>query len=204
MEAFDKYALKYQEVHMNIERYKASIDIFCENIENESGRILDVCCGPGNITKYLLEKRPNFKILGIDLAPRMVALAEENNPQAEFQIMNCKSISELDKQFDGIMCGFCFPYLSKKEALKFISDASNILSSNGAIYISTIEGDYNKSGFVTSSESKEDKIFMHYYQANFLINRLKECGFTNAEFNKIEYIDRHGALVKELAINARK
>lgn len=57
---------------------------------NDSAAIVEVACGPGNITKYLLNKRPGFKIGGIDLAPNMVELAKVNNPTASFQVMDSR------------------------------------------------------------------------------------------------------------------
>ena len=84
--AFDKNAETYQEKFMNLDLYHASFDLFCSKIPNENAKILEIACGPGNITQYLLEKRPDFKILGIDLAPRMLDLARINNPSAVFNL----------------------------------------------------------------------------------------------------------------------
>src|SRR5690606_11871580 len=116
-----------------------------------SAKILEIGCGPGNITKYLLFKRPDFNIYGIDIAPKMIALAKSNNPTANFNIMDARQISSLKTKFDGIVCGFCLPYLSNTDCEKLIFDSFNLLNNNGLIYISFAEGDPDTSGFQVGS-----------------------------------------------------
>ena len=46
----------------------------------KNSKLFEIGCGPGNITKYLIYKNPNYKILATDAAPNMIALAKKNNP----------------------------------------------------------------------------------------------------------------------------
>src|SRR6185295_3669822 len=89
---FNKHASKYQDKFMDVNLYAGSFDFFCDAAKKQNAKILEIACGPGNITSYLLNKRPDFKILGIDLAPNMIALAKINNPKADFQLMDCRDI----------------------------------------------------------------------------------------------------------------
>ena len=93
---FNKLADAYQEKYMHFDFYFDTYDTFCELVTNDSAAILEVACGPGNITKYLLNKRPGFKIEGIDLAPNMVELAKVNNPTASFQVMDSRKVSVIN------------------------------------------------------------------------------------------------------------
>jgi SAM-dependent methyltransferase len=45
--------------------------------EEQGAKILDLGCGPGNISFLLADAMPEAKVLGIDGAPAMLALAEE-------------------------------------------------------------------------------------------------------------------------------
>jgi ubiquinone/menaquinone biosynthesis C-methylase UbiE len=186
VDVFNKLANTYQDKYMNVDLYKDSFDFFCQNIKTENTAILEIACGPGNITKYILDKKPDLKILGIDLAPNMIDLAKVNNPTAKFQVMDCRNIESLDKKYDAIMCGFCLPYLSKKETSKLIIDASNLLNSRGIFYLSTMEDDYSKSTFKKGSSS--DEVFMHYYSADFLKNELTKNNFQIIHLERKEYI----------------
>src|SRR5215470_14610913 len=84
---FDKYANEYQEKFMDVSLYKAALKTFCDLITKANAKVLDIACGPGNVTKYLLSEKPNLIVLGIDLAAKMIALAKRNNPNATFEVM---------------------------------------------------------------------------------------------------------------------
>ena len=199
---FDKLATLYQEKFMDVNLYSYTFDFFCDTIEKQNAELLEIACGPGNITKYLLNKRPDLKILGIDLAPSMIVLAKINNPTAEFHLLDCRQIGTITKKFDAILCGFCLPYLTKNETIKLLSDASTLLNSKGILYISTMEDDYNKSGFKKGSTG--DEIFMHFYQADFLTSILKENNFNILKLDRKEYDIADGTKTTDLIIIAEK
>ena len=203
VEIFNNRAREYQDKFMDIDMYKDTFDLFCSVIEKGNAEILEVACGPGNITKYLLEKRPDFKILGIDLSPNMIDLVKSNNPRAEFQLMDGRDIDRIDKKYDGIMCGFCLPYLSKEETVKFISDTSCILRTNGVLYLSTMEDDYTNSGFKTSS-SGDDQMYTHYHQADYLTHALESSGFKIIDLQRKVYPSHDGTTTTDLLIIAKK
>lgn len=166
---FNKFASQYNERFMHFDLYNDTFDLFCENIPKQNADILELACGPGNITRYLLNNRPDFNILGIDLASNMIELAKVNNPTATFQIMDCRDIAAIDKKYDGIMVGFCLPYLNKEETAKLIGDAANRLNNDGIIYLSTMEAPYSKSGLEKNSGG--DEMYMHYYMAEDILFR---------------------------------
>lgn len=172
---FDKLAKLYESKYMNVDLYREGLDLFCGQIPKKNPEILELACGPGNITKYLLQKRPDLKIFGTDLAPNMIALAKANNPEAEFGLMDCRNIKQLAKKYDGIMCGFALPYLSKEEAIQLIADTANLLHPKGILYLSTMSDDYSKSGIEAASTG--DKTFVYYHQADYLTKALEENGF---------------------------
>lgn len=185
IEVFNKNAALYQDKFMNVDSYSNSLDTFCNNIENENAAILDVACGPGNITQYLLKKHPSYKILGIDLAEAMLALAKANNPNATFKIMDGRNILALGKKYHAIVAGFCFPYFSKEEAIQFIADSAAILLPDGALYLSTMEDDYSNSGMVRASSG--DEAYMYYHQADYLTEALLANGFEIIDIARQDY-----------------
>ncbi len=201
---WNKWAKQYQDKFMYMDLYHDTYDLFCKQIEKENAAILEIACGPGNITRYLLKKRPDFKIFGIDLSPNMIELAKINNPTAEFQVMDCRAIVKLDKKYDAIMCGFCLPYLSKEEAVKLIIDAAGLLKPNGVLYLSTMEDDYSKSGFKGPSTGGPDKMYIFYHQADYLADTLKENGFKIIDLQRKDYTEPNGTLTTDLFILAKK
>ena len=146
---------------------------------------MEIGCGPGNISKYILSKRPDFALLGIDYAPNMVKLAQENVPNASFSVMDCKEIRSINKKFDGIVCGFCLPYLSPEECAQMIGDANYLLNKDGILYLSFVEGDLEQSGYKTGSSG--DRTYFYYHMQEVLNNYLKQFGFTDLKTFFVEY-----------------
>ena len=204
IDTYNKSAVNFQNKFMDMDLYNSTYDKFCNLIEKQNASVFEIACGPGNITKYLLSKRPEFKIVGIDLSAEMIKLARINNPTAEFLLMDCRDIYKINNKYDAIMCGFCFPYLSKKECAKMIRDMFSILNINGVVYISAMEGDYNKSGYEKTSFSGNHQVYIHYHQAGFLTNTLKGAGFKNIELIRQNYPEPDGTFSTDMIFLAKK
>ncbi len=151
---------------MDVSQYTHDLDRFLTLLHQDSPTILDIACGPGNITKYVLSKMPTLTVLGIDLAPNMIELAKANCPDATFKVMDCRHIRAINEMFDGIVIGFCLPYLNKREVKKLIKDVSSLLPEGGLLYLSAIEDEFSKSGYKKGSTG--DKLYMYYYKLEFI------------------------------------
>ena len=90
LESWNKVADLYNEKFTDLQLYNHTYDLFIEHLPYGYSKILDIACGPGNISKYLLSKEPNLQILGIDVSPNMLSLAKINNPSAQFILMDCR------------------------------------------------------------------------------------------------------------------
>ncbi len=184
-ETWNKVAALYQEKFMSLNLYNETYDFICNSINKNNAGILEIGCGPGNITKYLLSKRPDLQIFGIDIAPNMIALAQENNPGANFAVMDSRKIQELKTTYDGIVCGFCLPYLSQDECLQLMKDSYHLLNENGLIYLSFVEGYSEKSGFKTGSNG--DRVYFYYHDVDMLKDQLIKSSFKEIKQFNVEY-----------------
>jgi 2-polyprenyl-3-methyl-5-hydroxy-6-metoxy-1,4-benzoquinol methylase len=171
---FNKMADSYQERFLSVEAYAESFDKLLSSLKKGS-TVLDVACGPGNISNHLLNKRTDLQITGIDLAPNMIEWAKKNNPTANFKVHDALLIEHLSETFDAIVVGFLFPYLSITQVRSFIRSASKKLKPNGIIYISTMEDRYENSRLRSSSTGEQ--LLMHYYEASDLIEILETNQF---------------------------
>ena len=189
-QTWNKIASIYEDKFMDLDLYNDSYDFFSELITKRNPSILEIGCGPGNITKYLLDKRPDFKITATDIAPNMIALAKKNNIPANFKVLDSRDIGELNMEYNAIIAGFCIPYLSKEDCSKLIKDSSNILADNGVIYLSFVEGDYDSSSY--QSGSSGDRVFFYYHNLNGFKKELEINGFELVEImhKKFEKADK--------------
>jgi predicted TPR repeat methyltransferase len=184
-ETWNKLATLYEEKFMHLHLYDETYDFICDAITRQQASILEIGCGPGNISKYLLSKRPDFTIHGIDIAANMIALAQKNNPAASYSVMDCRHISGFAKKIDGIIAGFCLPYLSIAESEKLISDAGDLLQSQGILYLSFVEGDPGLSGYQVGSTG--DRLYFYYHQLDTVTTQMRQHGFELLKIFKVAY-----------------
>ncbi|WP_309641566.1 class I SAM-dependent methyltransferase [Flavobacterium sp.] len=184
-ETWNKVAQLYQDKFMDLDLYNESYDLFCNAIDFKNPSVLELGCGPGNITKYLLNKKPDFIIDAIDVAPNMIQLAQQNIPYAHFTVMDVREINTIQKQFNAIMCGFCIPYLSESDVSKLIVDCHQLLMNDGIIYISFVAGDYSDSGYQKGSSG--DRTYFYFHDLENTINTLEKQGFTINNLIHVKY-----------------
>ncbi|WP_288879279.1 class I SAM-dependent methyltransferase [Pedobacter panaciterrae] len=198
-DAFNKSAKIYQDKFMDVSSYGDLLNIFCDNITADNASILDIACGPGNITKYLLNRRPDYKVLGIDLSSKMLELAQANNPTAKFELMDCREIDTIEEKFDGITCGFCLPYLTRKEAVALIASVPGLLNPGGVFYLSTMEeDDVNKSRYQISSTG--DKVWVNYHHERYLTQAFQENNFEIINLKQFTSPDKDGLMITDLIL----
>lgn len=172
---WNKVAKLYQDTFFDIDLYDDTYDAFCELLPDAGSKILDLGCGPGNITRYFLHKRPDYKITGIDAASQMLELAKKNNPAAEFQLMDVRDLHKLNKSFNGIIAGFCLPYLSAEDRNQLWKNCARLLEAPGIFYLSFVEGAPEDSGFQTGIGG--DRVFFYYHDLSGINEELKNFGF---------------------------
>lgn len=182
-DVFNRHALNYQSRFMDVSLYAAMLDNFCDQLKT-GAEILELGCGPGNITRYLLNKRHDLKVLATDIAPNMLDLAKVNNPSAECRWLDCRDMSSVTHKYEGVMFGFCLPYLSETESRKLIQDCACALKPGGILYMSCMEeNEHYRSGIKTNSAGEQ--LFMHYHKADFLTKTLSEAGLEQTSLSRI-------------------
>jgi ubiquinone/menaquinone biosynthesis C-methylase UbiE len=190
--AWDQLAERYRDIFMDLDLYDGSYDAFCARLPLAGAQVLEVGCGPGNVTRALLNRRPDLRIHAIDYAPSMVALARTLVPAATFAVMDARAIGTLTERPDGILVGFCLPYLSPDETRQLIQDSARLLRPGGSIYLSTIEGDPAQSGYVSSS-SGDARMYLYYHAEATLLQDLADAGFADVAVMRIAYARAGGA-----------
>jgi predicted TPR repeat methyltransferase len=105
----------------------------------------------------------------------MLGLARLNNSTAEFKLMDCRNILSIGIKLNGAICGFGMPYLNKSEAIKLIADVALLLNDGSPFCFSTMEDNYNESGFNVNSHGEQ--IYTYFHEADYLLQALKKNGF---------------------------
>jgi len=171
-------------------------------IKANNPAILEIGCGPGNITRHLLNQRPDFNILATDIAPNMIKLAKSNCPEAKFEVLDARNIDQLTENYEAIICGFCLPYLSADDTAKLISNAHTLLLTGGLLYLSAIEGTDERSGFETGTTG--DETYVYYHQSTTIEKQLKESNFEVVHLIRKIYTKSDGTQDTHLIFIAKK
>lgn len=183
--AFDESAHKYQEKFMDVTLYAESLIEFCKLLP-KSVKVLELGCGTGNITKFILDRREDLELLATDMAPEMLKLAAINCSLANYRLMDSREIYALDEKYDAIICGFIFPYLTKGELANFIKDAAERLNENGVLYISTMIKEEGGGVIISTSSDGKYTLPINYHERNYLKENLFENGFTVLHENIVQ------------------
>lgn len=187
---------------MDLPIYDHTYAQFCELLPHKKASVLELGCGPGNITRKLLDRCPDLEILATDVSQSMLNLAKKNNPMIRTQLLDCRHLDRLDAQFDGIVCGFTIPYLSAEDVSQLISSCQKLLSFNGVLYLSFVPGPYDRSGFISGSSGK--RTFFYYHEEANIHNLLLENGFDNIFRSGIDYKKGDGNLESHIIVMAVK
>lgn len=187
IKTFNNVAEAYWQKFKDFQLYQPTYDWFCEHLADDHIDLLEIACGPGNVSHYLLNKKPKIKLLGIDLAPNMVKLAQQHNQQATYQVMDCRSIDSIEQTFDAIICGFCIPYLSWQDSQVLFQNMYQLMKSGSILYLSTTEGKHTNEGY-QGSKSATGAIYVHYHDIEAIQLQLDQVGMDVIGVKRLTHI----------------
>jgi len=199
--AYDQNAVGYAEKFMRFKSYNEKITLFQQKyIRKDHCKILDMGCGPGNNAKILYEKNNSYEITGVDLSPKMTAVAKANAPACKFIRDDIRTVHFEDNAFDVIIASFCIVHLSDGEAKNFLLRMAKFLRPGGHLYLSFMTG--KTRGFETTSFS-EDEIWFNYFHSDAVKNILGTNAIETLEELESEYSEQDGSITKDIFIFGR-
>jgi ubiquinone/menaquinone biosynthesis C-methylase UbiE len=84
-------------------------------------RTLDVACGTGFLTRHL-----RGEVVGLDASERMLELAREQAPSAEFVRGDALSLPFADGTFERVFASYFYCHLEEGEGARFLAEARRV------------------------------------------------------------------------------
>jgi ubiquinone/menaquinone biosynthesis C-methylase UbiE len=98
------------------------VDVLAELIASlPPARTLDVACGTGFLTRHL-----RGDVVGLDQSERMLALAREQVPAAEFVHGDALELPFGDSSFDRVFTSYFYCHLEKDDRGRFLAEARRV------------------------------------------------------------------------------
>lgn len=92
-------------------------------------KVLDLCCGTGDLSKIVKKQSPTALVTGIDFSDRMISIAKTRVQEVEFLQGDVTNLPYPDESFDFAIMGFGLRNILNAE--KAIEEVYRILKSGG-------------------------------------------------------------------------
>lgn len=165
--AFEEYWNKIHEKYgKNKPVYDTWLDQFKDIFDENSSTILDLGCGTGNDTLYLIEK--GFDVLACDYSSEAINAINRNIPQAKTKLVDIsKKLPFKDSQFDIIVADLSLHYFDDKTTVSIMKEIKRILKPNGHLFarVNSIE-DINH-GAMQGEKIENNFYFVEGYNKRF-------------------------------------
>ncbi|MEZ5173076.1 MAG: methyltransferase domain-containing protein [Bacteroidia bacterium] len=183
IEIFNRYAIEYDS-KFGAETYKtALLHKFTEMLPDSLIQVLDMGCGPGNLSKFIHLNRPDSKFTLVDGSVEMIHVAQSKGLPGDFVHAPFSGKLHFEKRFNAIVCSFLANYLLKDELHELIALLSSTLMKQGLLYFSLYTKDNPE--FMLHSNAKNEKIITYIPNENNVIDLLKEYNLAIQDSYKI-------------------
>jgi SAM-dependent methyltransferase len=99
-------------------------------------RLLDVATGPGTLAAKAAER--GGRVIGIDIAPAMIALARTLHPHLDFREASAEDLPFAPSSLDSVVSGFGVGHFSKPE--RVLAEFARVLIPKGRVALSWWDG----------------------------------------------------------------
>lgn len=111
------------------------------NLQKEipvNGRVLDVGCGNGVISRHLGQF--GYEVLGIDISQKTIDVARSKNtlPNVRFEAISAEALTAQGERYDAVICSEVLEHLDRPELLLKVIHAS--LKDNGLLVVTVPNG----------------------------------------------------------------
>lgn len=173
----DSYA-EMMDVEINLPMYSDVLGRLAQRIAAIGGPVVDTSCGSGHmLSRYRELFERDRSLVGMDLSPRMVALAKVKlGPAADVRTGDMRSLGHLESVSSAaVMSFFALHHLDADEVLPAFEVWRRVLRPGGQLVVATWEGtgpiDYGEEADIVALRYGESEIRDWAVAAGYVVDR---------------------------------
>ena len=201
IDLYTKYAEQFDSRIGSLTQYHQSYTDFVKMAENTE-TLLDLACGPGNVSAFLQKLIPAVSITCVDFSGKMLELAEAKIANGTFYKSDILDIRIPPKKYGMIVCAFGLPYIAGLQVGTFVSELNRFAGTGTTVYISCMQGD--RSQYETMSFAKDEQVLVHYHSKESILDNFEKQGFVLLDYREQDYIEMDGAVTVDMIFILRK
>lgn len=144
-----------------------------------SGRLADVGCGPGHVTRYLATLHDD--VVGLDLSPEMVAIARSHAPGLSFDVASMLALPVAEGSWAGAVAMYSVIHLSAAERRTALAELARALWPGGhlllAFHVSGPDLPPGSSNHLSTWFGHDVDVVAHFLEPDAVAADLLAAGF---------------------------
>ena len=199
IESYNKAADKFAETIAKLPNYNHTYDFLIGKL-HDNDFILDLACGPGQISKYILSKK-NVSVTGVDLSDKMLQIAQNELPSGKFYKKSIINFSNKCK-YHAVIIGFGIPYLDETQTKECLKNAVDNIIDNHYLYISFMDG--NDFRVEKTSFGGDNDFAIYYHKKDEIKNLLRKYNIKVIQEYELDYQEKDGHISKDIILIGQK
>lgn len=173
-----------------------------------NSKVLDLCCGSGDLGKIIKKIQPSCDVIGVDFSSKMIEIARLKNPNITYWEVDATDLPFEKNSFDYVVMGFGLRNIPEKN--KAIEEIYRVLKTNGEfLHLDFGEQSYfskiydNLVLFLIKFFTKNTKPYKYLILSKNIFLTPKEL-IELFKFNKLEYIKHKNLLFNLISFQIMK
>lgn len=185
MKSFNAETYKKLKSDFNNEDEKLLLSLLAS--KKIAGKVLDIGCGDGNLTRRVKQILPTCEIKGIDSSLEQIYLAQKNQDGISFILADIVDYRPNDT-FDCAYSFYCFPHIPKSKLNLALASVRKLLKDNGKFYLFTNICQFDTSIATPEEQEACDIVFLNNWPTQINLTSLEEIRnlFKAEDFTEIE------------------
>jgi ubiquinone/menaquinone biosynthesis C-methylase UbiE len=192
---YSEYSSQFDEKIGCLDLYDISYSDFVLNSKRK-GNMLDLACGPGNVSAFVKKMIPDVEITCVDLSEKMLQLAETKIKDAKFYVSDILCVEIPENKYDLIFCAFGIPYIKSTDLDRFVSQVSKFSKKGTSVYISCMEGTSVENEVMSFANYQTVSVQRH--KKDNVVDSFRKFDFTLVDFQTQGYKEPDGSMTTDM------